>query len=200
MIVQQINLYQEKFREKRLLASAGQVSALLAVMLVGIAGWSYMARTERDNLELHKRQLRASQATISVELAAVNAQLSRQLADDSIPRQLESLSKEVHARKKVMRFVGNNQFGSGKGFSTYLSSLSNLQVNNVWLSEIAISNNSVKIKGSALGADLIPAYFTKFRNEAVFRGQRFQLFKLDRKPETDWKVDFTIATEEAINE
>jgi hypothetical protein len=96
-----------------------------------------------------------------------------------------------------MRFVENNQFGSGEGFSDYLNSLSNLQIDDVWLDEILLSDSFLKIRGSALRADLIPTYFASFKEEDVFRGQRFQLFELDRKPDTDWKVDFTIATEEA---
>ncbi|MFT5812085.1 MAG: hypothetical protein ACI9KM_002858, partial [Rubritalea sp.] len=107
------------------------------------------------------------------------------------------ITKLLRVRKKVMRFIESNQLGAGEGFSSYLESLSNLQVDDVWVDEILLSDSSVQIKGSALRAELIPPYFASFGKEAVFSGQRFQLFELSRDPETDWKVDFTIATEEA---
>ena len=85
------------------------------------------------------------------------------------------------------------------GFSNYFQSLSNLQIDDLWLDNIFLSDSFVKIKGSALNASLIPSYFASFSEESVFRGQRFQLFELDRKADTDWKVDFTIATEEVFS-
>ena len=200
MIAQQINLYQERFREKRLWASTTQMLALLIVMLIGMAGWSYSIQSVLDNSKQKNRLLKADQSSVNVQLAVINAELSRKLADDSISRLVDDLSREVQARKLVFRFVENNQFGSGKGFSPYLMSLSNLQVDDVWLDEISLANGFVKIKGSALSADLVPAYFAQFSKETVFRGQRFQLFELNREAATDWKVDFTIATLEVQGE
>ena len=198
MIAQQINLYQDRFKEKRLFASAAQVIILLLVMLFGIAGWSYLMASDLNDSKQINLRLKASQSLINNELTIVTAELNQALADDRITTLVNDTSKQLRARKQVIRFVENNQFGSGEGFSSYLKSLSNLQVDNVWLDEILLSDSFVKISGSALSAELIPTYFASFSEEAVFRGQRFQLFELDRKPVADWKVDFTIATEEAF--
>jgi hypothetical protein len=200
VIAQQINLYQDQFKEKRLFASATQVMILLLLMLFGISGWSYLIRADLNDSEQQNQRLKASQSAVNNELTIVTVELNRQLADDRITDLVNDITEQLRARKQVIRFVENNQFGSGDGFSTYLKSLSNLQVDDVWLDEIWLSDSFVKIRGSALSADLVPTYFASFSEEAVFRGQRFQLFELDRKPDTDWKVDFTIATEEAFSE
>jgi hypothetical protein len=200
VIAQQINLYQDQFKEKRLFASATQVMMLLLLMLFGISGWSYLIRADLNDSEQQNQRLKASQSAVNNELTIVTVELNRQLADDRITDLVNDITEQLRARKQVIRFVENNQFGSGDGFSTYLKSLSNLQVDDVWLDEIWLSDSFVKIRGSALSADLVPTYFASFSEEAVFRGQRFQLFELDRKPDTDWKVDFTIATEEAFSE
>jgi Tfp pilus assembly protein PilN len=200
VIEQQINLYQDQFKDKRLIASAGQVMILLLVMLLGIAGWSYLIGSDLNDLEQRNQALKASQSVVNNELAIVPAELKRQLADDRITDLVNDVTRQLRAKKQVMQFVENNQFGSGEGFSAYLASLSNLQVDDVWLDEIMLTDSFLKIRGSALSADLIPTYFASFSEEPVFRGQRFQLFELDRKPDTDWKIDFTIATDEAFGE
>jgi hypothetical protein len=200
VIAQQINLYQDRFKEKRLFASATQVMILLLLMLFGISGWSYLIGADLNDSEQQNQRLKVSQSAVNNELTIVTVELNRQLADDRITDLVNDMTEQLRARKQVIRFVENNQFGSGDGFSTYLKSLSNLQVDDVWLDEIWLSDSFVKIRGSALSADLVPTYFASFSEEAVFRGQRFQLFELDRKPDTDWKVDFTIATEEAFSE
>jgi hypothetical protein len=197
VIEQQINFYQDQFKEKRLFASAAQIMILLLVLSIGIASWSYLIGADLNDLEQQNLTLKASQFSVNNELTVIPAELNRQLADDRITNQVNNITKQLRTRKQVMRFVENNQFGSGEGFSDYLNSLSNLQIDDVWLDEILLSDSFLKIRGSALRADLIPTYFASFREEDVFRGQRFQLFELDRKPDTDWKVDFTIATEEA---
>lgn len=200
MIVQQINLYQDRFKEKKLLVSAAQVIIVLIIMLIGMASWSYLIQSDLNESKQKNQAAKARQSSVNNELIVVTAELNRQLADDGITILTADITKQLRAQKQVVRFVENNQFGSGEGFSSYLKSLSNLQIENVWLDEILLSERFVKIKGSALSADLIPAYFAKFSEESVFRGQRFHLFELDRKPEADWKVDFTIATEETVGD
>ncbi len=131
MIEQQINLYQDQFKEKKLFASAAQVMMLLLFMLLGIAGWSYLMVTDLDDLEQQNLTLKASQSSINNELAVIPAELNRQLADDRITNEVNNITKQLRARKQVMRFVKNNQFGSGEGFSAYLNSLSNLHIDDV---------------------------------------------------------------------
>jgi Tfp pilus assembly protein PilN len=198
--VQNINLYQDRFKEKKLLASAAQVMILLVALLLGMAGWSYQIQSDLNDSEQQNQLLKDRRSSVNSELAVVTEEINRQFGDDRITDLVNSVRQQLRARKKVIRFVENNKFGSGEGFSAYLKSLSNLQVDDVWLDQILLSDSFVKIRGSALSADLIPTYFDGFSEEKVFRGQRFQLFELDRKPGADWKVDFTIATKETFDE
>jgi hypothetical protein len=198
VIVQQINLYQDQFKIKRLFVSALNVNIFLLIMLFFLGAWSYLLESDLKDLKQQNQWLKASQTSVNTELAIVPDELNRLLSDSRIEDSIDVITKQLQARKKVIRFVENNQFSSGEGFSSYLKSLSNLQIDDVWLDEIFLSDSFVKMKGSALNANLIPTYFASFSEESVFRGQRFQLFQLDRKADTDWKVDFTIATEEVF--
>ena len=96
--------------------------------------------------------------------------------------------------------MSNNQFGSGDGFSGYLSGLAEINVNNVWLNEISLAENYIKLSGSALKAERIPEYFNLFKQRQLFKGKGFDIFKIDRAQKQDWKVDFLIASEDVINE
>lgn len=200
MIKQQVNLYQDQFREQKLLFSARQIFALLLILLVGGATGSYFIESNLDNAKRENFAARQNQKKISDELNAANAELAMLLADKRMDLKIAGISREVKARKRVLAFVNANQFGSGQGFSSYLTALSKLHVDNVWLDEISLAENYLKIRGSALSADLIPVYFSHFSEEAVFQGNRFNIFQLDRNQKTDWKVDFEIATNETLDE
>jgi len=197
VIEQQINLYQHQFRDKRTLVSAAQLAALVVLVTISMAAYSLFMQMEFDEAKAHNISLMDRQQGIADELKIASAELSRLLADNRMDEEIAGVSREISARRKVLNFVDSNQFGSGEGFSPYLVSLSNLHTENVWLDEIMLADHYVRIHGSALDAELVPAYFDRFSEESVFKGSRFDIFKVDRDKNTDWKVDFEIATHEA---
>jgi len=200
VIHQQINLYDERFREKKILLSAAQAASVFLILLLGVGGWSYFIQTNLDQARQENLIIKASRQNLVNELNAASAELARLLADSRIDAKITGVSREIGARKKVLAFVSANQFGSGQGFSSYLVALSELHVENVWLDEISLAENYIKIRGCALSAELIPEYFGRFSEQSIFRGNRFNIFKVDRKQETDWKVDFEIATNGTLDE
>ncbi len=199
MIEQQINLYQERFHEKRLYFSAAQSAGalLLLVAVIGIA--SFLMQSRLQQAEQRNQQVKADRERMTAELAAVNAELTRLLEDTRLDVEIESTARQISARKKVLGFVDANRFGSGQGFSDHLVALSRLHVDDIWLSRIRLAENFMQIKGSSLDAGRIPGYFDRFGEEQIFKGSRFDLFELRRDPDQDWKVDFEIATREAVD-
>ena len=200
MIHQQINLYDERFKEKKLLFSAAQMGSVLLVLLLGMGGWSYLIQTNLDRAKQENLMVKTSRQNLINELNLASAELTKLLADSRVDTEILDVSRAVNARKKVLAFVSSNQFGSGQGFSSYLLALSELHVDNVWLDEISLAENYVKIRGSALYAELVPEYFGRFGEQTIFQGSRFNIFKVNRNEDSNWKVDFEIATDEAINE
>ena len=194
MIVQQINLYQDRFRAKRVWISAAQVAAALLVVIAAGSIWSFLLHTEFEQARLDNLKLKADRDRITAELLVVNGELAKLLEDHRLDRKIESTSRQISARKKVLKFVDANRFGSGQGFSSYLVALSNLHVDDIWLTRIRFAENFVQIKGSALKAAEVTGYFDRFSGEDVFKGNRFDLFQLNRASDSDWKVDFEIAT------
>ncbi|MCP3688864.1 MAG: hypothetical protein GY784_10660 [Gammaproteobacteria bacterium] len=194
MIEQRINLYQERFRKKKLLLSAAQLISLVVLSLASITIWNYILQTDMDEATALNAALKSRQASIADELNKANASLTQLLADNRMEQKITAISRDISSRHRVLSFVDANQFGSGQGFSPYLESLSRLHIENVWLNEIKLAEHYVRIQGSALDAGLVPAYFDRFSEEAVFEGSRFDLFQLERQSSSDWKVDFEIAT------
>ncbi len=191
---QQINLYQERFHPRRIWLSANQVAAAALLLLVVGAAWSLLLAYRLDAASERRLAIEADRARLSAELAVANGELARLLGDDRIDRQIENAARQISARKKILNFVSDNRFGSGQGFSRYLVALSRLHVDDIWLSRIRFGQDFVEIRGSALDAERVPAYFDRFREEPVFVGNRFDLFRVSRDREHEWKVDFEIAT------
>jgi hypothetical protein len=194
VIVQQINLYQERFYEKRLWFSAGQLVAALLLAIAVAAIWSFKLEYELEQAEQRSREIVAKRDRLTAELQAANSELTRMLEDTRLDQEIETTARKISARKQVLNFVDGNQFGSGKGFSDYMVALSRLHVDDIWLRQIRLGEGFVHISGSALEATEIPTYFARFSDEAVFHGGQYDLFQLQRDEQMDWKVDFEIAT------
>jgi len=200
VITQQINFYQDRFRAKRLWISALQVAAALLVVIAAGAIWSFLLHTEFDQARSSNLAIKADRDRMTAELAVANADLSKLLEDHRLDREIETTARQISARKKVLNFVDGNRFGSGEGFSDYLVALSHLHVDDIWLNQIRFAEDFVQIKGSALNAAEVPGYFDRFSDEDIFQGNRFDLFQLSRASDSDWKVDFEIATSGDFNE
>ena len=194
MIVQQINLYQERFYEKRLWFSAAQVVSGLLLLIAVAAIWSFLLEYELNQVERQNREVVTNRDSLTAELQVANQELKRLLEDTRLDREIASTARKISARKQVLHFVEGNQFGSGKGFSEYMVALSNLHVDDIWLRQVRLGGGLVQISGSALDASEIPPYFARFSDEAVFSGGQYDLFQLQRNQNMDWKVDFEIAT------
>ena len=150
MIVQRINLYQERFHEKRVWVSARQLAAALLLVIGAITLWSFLLQAELAQVGQQNRDLRASRDSLTAELQVANSELTAQLEDTRLDRDIETTARKISARKRVLNFVDGNQFGSGQGFSDYLVALSNLQIDSIWLSQVRLTEDFVQIRGSAL--------------------------------------------------
>ena len=200
MMLQEINLYQDRFREKKILLSAVQMLILCAVFLVLLGISSYWYSDQLSQLEQAGKVLTEDKERLSQQLALQSKKLESLLANSKLDNDITKISTDIAVRKRIINFIENNQFGSGVGFSARLRSLGEVNVSDVWLTEILLSEKSVKLSGSALKAESIPEYFNLFRQHDLFSGQLFETFEIDRKKEQDWKVDFLIASMAGDNE
>ena len=92
-----------------------------------------------------------------------------------------------------LNFVDQGQFGSGIGFSGYLSALSRVSADEVWLKKVDLASGFMRLEGSSLREEKVPVYFQSFESEPLFKGMNFDVFEISRSKDYDWKVDFIIA-------
>ncbi len=194
MIVQQVNLYQERFREKKIWLSGGQMLMLGMVLLSALVASSYWYQQQFDAAEFQHQSYQKQQQQATAQLQGVRNQLQKLLADDQLERTITHVSEAISVRKQLIQFMQENRFGGDEGFSRYLSGLSEISADDVWLNEITLSRNNIKLSGSALKAELIPGYFSSLKQSRMFSGRQFDVFEVNRQAKRQWKVDFQIAS------
>jgi hypothetical protein len=194
MIIQEINLYQDRFKEKKLLLSAQHSLILFAVVVLVLMASSYFLADMTGQQQLRLDQNTQQKILSTQRLEKLKTELQALQANDRFDSKIAQVSKDIKVRKRMIDFVDNNQFGSGKGFSEDLGMLAELPSKDLWLNQISLASNYIKLSGCALNAQSVPEYFNQFQSRDLFEGHSFDVFELSREAERDWKVDFVIAS------
>lgn len=191
---QRINLYQDRFKDIQPFMSArhGLITVAATVVMLLISSiWYELKRS--DAQQLHELSV-AQKEQATQQLASLRKELQARLADTAIEQQLRKVSNDISVRQRMIDFVSNNQFGSGRGFSLHLLEMASMDFKDVWLNEISLREDFVRLSGSALKAEMVPQYFSEIQEREMFEGRVFDVFEVDRASTTDWKVDFVIAS------
>lgn len=194
MIVQEINLYQDRFKEKVVPLSARQALTVLLLVLGILAYSSYWLSDRQQTVNAENQRLLQQKQQAEKSLEMIRARLESLLANNQVEVQINQLTRDITVRKHMINFVTNNEFGSGKGFSKRLEVLSKFSARDVWLSEIKLADNFMRFSGSALREENVPEYFNQLKKQEVFKGHKFDVFEMDRTKQHEWKVDFVIAS------
>ena len=200
MINQQINLYQDRFRDIRPPLSALHAGVIVTTtLLVLVVSSLWYQGYEDDHRQRYEQSLQRQQE-VTQKLEQQRSELQALLADDRLELQLQQVNRDIALRERMIDFVAGNQLGEGRGFAGNLDELSRMQVKDVWLSEIALAENQIRLAGSALNEEKVPQYFGQLQERELFEGRVFEVFQVDRTSQSDWKVDFVIASRAASHE
>ena len=194
MIVQEINLYQDRFKEKIVPLSARQALTVLLLVLGVLAYASSWLSDRQQTVNAENQRLIQQQQQADKSLEMIRARLETLLANNQVEVQINQLTRDITVRKHMINFVTNNQFGSGKGFSERLKVLSKFSARDVWLSEIKLEDDFMRFSGSALREENVPEYFNQLKKQEAFKGRKFDVFEMERTKQQEWKVDFVIAS------
>jgi len=199
-MLQQINLYQDRFKEKKVVPSARHSLFLVALIMIVVASMAYTQSESLVELDKQSVGLAEENKNLLGQIAFLKAKIDKILADDGLTEVITKTNREIASSQKVLRFVKRRQFGSGESFSQYLVALSRLSQENVWLRKINLSAQFMRLEGSSLNEENIPRYFQKFSGEDLFDGMSFDVFEMARPSAQDWKVDFIIASKQTSND
>ena len=194
MLNQQINLYHERFREKIIFLSALHMLIVTALCLIVLTASGYWYSDQFTKSENNNVLALGEKLLLSEKVEESRNKLESLLASNRVDKQIIQVNRDIALRNRMIEFVTHNQFGSGEGFSANLGELSEFKTRDVWLNEITLSEDFMKISGSALRPENVPEYFNLLRNRKLFSGQVFEVFKVDRQQSRNWKVDFVIAS------
>lgn len=194
--MQQVNLYQEQFHERRLPLSAAQMTAgvlgllLLLTALYGLEWLTLMG------LEQRERELSEQTRRIESTVAALQERISSSRQTAELDAELARLEEGIDVRRRLLGVVQTRGVSEGQRFSEFVAALSRQHSQGLWLRRVDIDGGGENLlfEGSALDAELLPAFIGRLGAEQGYRGREFKTLTMTRPDEAQWRVDFLLSS------
>lgn len=178
--MQQINLYTEEFRPKRVLLTLDQIVLLGVVVIVILFGANLLA----DNLlasrqaELASRQHKLE--TLRKQVERMQERANGLVLDESLVAANSRLTVRLRARTDLLDMLGRVVVQHNDNFSSALVALARQRSDGLWLTRINLSasGRAMTLEGRTQQGESVPQYLQKLRDEPAFAGRTFSLFNL----------------------
>jgi len=194
---QQVNLYQEALRPKRILWSSKQfakgVVLVISIMLILDAFGYWQNWSQKRLLVSAEQALKAKQA----ELKVTETKYPRPQEDQRLRERVAHLGDELLQKQRIVSILSEGAYGNTHGFADYLTSLSRQHVDGIWLTRIALNKGGrqLSLSGGALKPELVPQLLQRLGGEPSFAGKEFKTFLLSRANKSASWINFNLDTE-----
>ncbi|MBN1378524.1 MAG: PilN domain-containing protein [Gammaproteobacteria bacterium] len=194
---QQINLYQEQFRLKRVVLPANEIFALLGIGIVVLILASIVMQVTKNKMT----EVQADLARQNQNLTTNNDQLRNKIAEHQVAADLQKsvadANRKLLARKRVLEWVRRSQAEERIRFSALLEGLGRRRINGLWLSEVSIDQKggSMQLQGNTLNPELVPVFLADLKKEKAFSGTEFRKIKIEEQNSDRRLMQFLLTTE-----
>ncbi len=189
-----INLYLPQLRPvKEILSLKQSVSYMITSVLlvfISIGALNYL-----DDMSTQARVGLQSELSIEEQILADKAkELAAVTTTTPLLKDIEQVKVKIAEKKKVLSVL-KTEFADNIGFSVLFEGLTQLAMNNVWLTRIESKAGKLSFGGSALKSKNIPKWVKTLESSAAFSGHSFSNLDITRE---DSVVHFTLYNDDSF--
>lgn len=199
MSMQQVNLYQDELKKRKINYSAlmlAQLSVILIVVFSLLAGFRYFQLQQHQTSLVEQQQ---KQKLVLADLQKIQAELSLRKKDAALSKRLIERTKELANKQKVLGILSRDEFGNTTGFIEHISGLARQRIDGLWLTQIRIAGGGtdVTLQGSTSKSSLLPKYLQRLSAEKVFTGTEFESLVMERQEKKKQWLSFSLQNKKA---
>jgi len=199
---QQINLFQPIFRKQRKILSFTALIQINVIFLVVLALIYLLGWWTLKQVNLEDSKLAEQHQTNIVRLSELTNKVADWKEKYHSEDKLGKLRAELAAYSYIAQLFGGEFNSSKVGFSVYFNAFSRQVIKGLWLTGFKVSDGggAIKITGGALAPEMVPQFIGRLSAEPKLMGTSFGVLRLDRKEKNRQWVEFTLSSEEEIEE
>lgn len=201
--MQQVNFYQDVFKEIDVPFSAVMLLIVLAYSVVGaalITGALHMAmQFKHTDFNSENQKL----VSLVGELEAVKISHPKVVIDDRLVQRIALLETKSAKNKKVIHYLESRNVKTEKqSFLRMLSGLKRVQQPGLWLTKLKFSQggSDITLNGKMLSADALPEYLKQLSTYPEFTELEFKVFEIKKSSDAYSFVVSSKRSENGVNE
>jgi len=174
---QQINLLRPKTRARNTAVGTAVATGLVLVALLSY--WQIMV-AESDRLQEAANAGAQNLDQVRIAIAMLQRQKASQGSAAELNAEIAMLRPRAAAMDQLLKALGSASLGSQAGLAQHFSTLSSVAVEDLWLTNVAVSQggSAVAISGRALRNDAVMLYARRLNDAFSGRGITFKSLEL----------------------
>ncbi len=194
--MQQVNLYTDAFKPKKVILPLSQIIMLpiLAAVLLGVA--TYFMSQHLDGLRDDVQVMESDKAKLEKRIVLMEEQAGKMRMDDSLVAANQRLTRRLSARRDMVEMLDKVVVKDDDGFSGILLSLARQNLDSLWLQRILLSasGKQLTLQGYTSSSESVPLYLQKLRQEQSFIGRTFKGFNITQTQDDNGFLRFSLST------
>lgn len=201
MIMQQVNLYQDRLKQNEKTVINPYIASVAAVLilLLGFSIYLFIDRNDTKNsLKTTRQQLLAAETQVQL----LQVKYPKQQINSLLKQQISRSQNTLASLSRIIKLLSDKSSDQTQGFSRYFTALAQQSISEVWLRNIAIDaqNSTLTLQGSSYNPDQIAVLLQKLHDETIFQGKVFAKLVISQAQDSNNQVDFTVSTLTEITE
>lgn len=191
---QQVNLYRDELRTRKLKYSAlmlVQLSIFIIVVFFAVSTFKFFQLQQQQKRYAANQE---KQKTVMRELSKLQIELSKQVKDRTLIKKINQKTTELANKQKVLGILSQDEFGNTSGFVEHISGLARQRIDGLWLTKIRIAagGTDVALRGTTSKPALLPKYLQRLSAEKIFVGTEFKSLFMSRQEKKKQWLDFSL--------
>lgn len=187
-----VNLYPEHLKPKKEYFTLANVAASWGVVGALLLGSYFVMNYQASNLDTELTALQQESNQLNKQVNQWNSKLTQHKPSPDKVAAVERLKRETQAKKEALKAVGQYDESQQVGYSGVMNSLAQLGRNDISLSHIYMTYDTLDMSGLARNANVVPNWIGQFKNELNLVGRSFEKLKIGRNDQD--VVTFELST------
>jgi MSHA biogenesis protein MshI len=175
-----VNLYPEHLKPKKEYFTLTNVVASWGLVCVLLLGGYFVMQSQVSELDKALIALQHDSNQLNKQVKQLNSQLTQHGPSPGMIAAVKRLKRETQANKEALKAIGQYDESQQVGYSGVMNSLAQLGRNDISLSHIYMTHNTLDLSGLARNANVVPNWIGQFKNELNLVGRSFEKLKIGR--------------------
>ncbi|MFS1947076.1 MSHA biogenesis protein MshI [Vibrio lentus] len=187
-----VNLYPEHLKPQKEYFTLANVVASWAIISVLLLGSYFVMQYQTSILDAELTTLQHDSKQLNKQVNQLNSQLTQHKPSPEKVAAVARLKRETQAKKEALKAVGQYDESQQVGYSGVMNALAKLGRNDISLSNIYMTHDTLDLSGFARNANVVPNWIGQFQSELNLVGRTFEKLKIGRNDQD--VVTFELST------